>query len=149
MTATRSVPAAARHSVALLVAAWSDGEGYAAAVDLAEAHHSLLPRPVSPAQLNGLRNIVSGAPGPSAVRAFIEHQAQKASRHENTELRNYWQALGKALSGLRETAVRLLQVTGTAAPQAVDALHLRLMAILVQHLVIHSLYLAGGARRGS
>ncbi len=131
------------------LAAWSDGPGYRQACELADSHRHLLPRPVTPSQLHGLRNVVAAESAPEQVKRFTRHQAQKAERRGDLELRDYWQAVGKALSGLQATAEELWAAIGGEAldlpkkqqKSARDEIHMQLMRAFVQHLVAHSVYL--------
>lgn len=131
------------------LAAWSDGDGYRQATDLAESFLHLLPKPVTTSQLNGLRNIVAAAPDPATVNRFTHRQGQKVERRGDRELRDYWQAVGQALSGLTDVveevwaAIRgeTLDLPNGEAKRARHEIHLRLMRAFVQHLVAHSVYL--------
>ena len=130
--------------------AWSDGPGYHQACKLGEAYRHLLPRPVTSSQLHGLRNVVTAAAEPLKVKGFTKHQAQKADRRGDLELRDYWQAVGKTLDNLRTQAEELWTAMGGATPSltkqqrksALDEIHMQLMRALVQHLVAHSQYLS-------
>lgn len=132
------------------LAAWSDGPGYRQACELAEAYRHLLPRPVTPSQLHGLRNVVAAASYPQQViNEFTKHQGEKAERRGDLELRDYWQAVGRALNELRATAEELWAAIGgedlnlpkKQQNSARDEIHMQLMRAFVQHLVAHSVYL--------
>jgi len=131
------------------LAAWSDGPGYRQACDLAEAYRHLLPKPVTPSQLHGLRNVVAAESDPSKVKGFTEHQARKAERRGDLELRDYWQAVGKALDELQRPVKELWAAIGGDSlglskrplKAAQDEIRMQLMRDFVQHLVAHSVYL--------
>jgi len=131
--------------------AWSDGEGYRQACALVETYRHLLPKPVTPSQLHGLRNVVTAEAEPQKVsKNFTEHQARKAERRGDPELRDYWKAVGKALDDLRISAKELwsavggtdLNLTKRQQRSVLDEIHKQLMQAFVQHMVAHSQYLS-------
>ncbi len=132
------------------MAAWSDGLGYHQACELADSYRHLLPKPVTLSQLHGLRNVVAAETDPQRVKRFTSHQAQKAERRGDLELRDYWQAVDKALEDLRTSAKELWTTVGGATlnltkqqrNSALDEIHMQLMQAFVQHLVAHSQYLS-------
>ena len=140
-----------RRSLHWRLAAWSDGAGYRQACELAESYRHLLPRPMTPAQLHGLRNVVAAAPDPGAIRKFTDHQGEKAERRGDLELLDYWRAVGKAIEGLRGDVEALWSAIGgddlNLAKKPLKAargdIHKQLVGALVQHLVAHSAYLSG------
>lgn len=128
------------------ICSWSDGPGYHQATHLAESNRHLLPKPVTNAQLNGLRNIAASASLFKNVMEFTKHQGEKAERRGDFELRDYWQAVGKVLEDLKTPAGELwLGVGGSTqnlpkGKTAPDELHLRLVREFIQHLLAHSLF---------
>jgi len=131
-------------------AVWSDGPGYHQACELVESYRHLLPRPVTPSQLNGLDHVVTAESDPRQVKKFADHQSDKAERRGDLELRDYWQAVGKTLDGLRTSTKELWAAIGGAAlnlpkqqrKSVQDEIHMQLMRAFVQHLVAHSRYLS-------
>ena len=129
------------------VLAWSDGPGYHEANRLAESYRHLLPKPVTNAQLNGLRNIAASASTLKDMRDFTQNQAGKAERRGDFELRDYWNAVEKALNGLGDPAGELWRAAGGSTENlpmnktAPDSLHLRLVREFVQHLLAHSAFM--------
>ncbi|RLJ03189.1 MAG: hypothetical protein DRP08_03825 [Candidatus Aenigmatarchaeota archaeon] len=132
------------------LAAWSDGPGYRQACELSESYRHLLPKPVTASQLHGLRNVVGAASDPQEVKRFTTNQSQKAERRGDLELRDYWQAVGKALDELRSevktlwTAIGGDKVSLSKKPRqdAQNEIQMQLMRAFVQHLVAHSQYLS-------
>ena len=149
MSEEKEVPTEVRRVLNRVVTIWSDGDGYRQAVALAESYSHLLPKPVTHAQLNGLRNVVSAAPDVRTVRMFTDNQKDKAYRRDDLEVRDYWAEVGTALARLSGPAQALWAEAGgeelVLSDQEVKAaqaqLHMRLMRAFVQHLVAHSLYL--------
>lgn len=149
MSEEKKLPADVTRALNRLVTIWSDGDGYRQAVALAESHSHLLPKPVTHAQLNGLRNVVGAAPDPKTVKMFTDNQRDKAYRRGDLELRDYWAEVGTALTRLRESAQALWAEAGgeevglskKEAKAARAQVHMGLMRAFVQHLVAHSLYL--------
>ena len=133
------------------LAAWSDGAGYRQACELADSYRHLLPKPVTPSQLHGLRNVVAAETDPRKVKGFTEHQAQKAERRGDLELRDYWRAVGKALEGLRSevkvlwTAIggERLDLPKEPRGSAQGEIHLRFRRAFVQQRVEHRMHLSG------
>ena len=133
------------------IAAWSDRAQRQAAA-LAEKYRDLLGRPIGNAQLSGLNNIAQSAPSFEDVKNFVNHQGAKAERAGRYEVKEYWDAVGKELDGLKEEAWRLGASAGLPVPpkgskpkelkQALDWLYLRLTREYVQHFVSHSLLVA-------
>lgn len=133
-----------------LLAAWSD-QAQRGAAELAESYRDLLPRQITNAQLNGLQNIVHVAPGYKGIKDYIENQGNKASRAGRDDVADYWKAVLKALNDLRPESERLLNTVPGGPPLTtaegkllMDEWHRRLAREFVQHLVTHSLYVAGG-----
>lgn len=149
MSEERKVPADVQRALNRLVTIWSDGDGYRQAGALAESHSHLLPKPVTHAQLHGLRNVVGAAPDPKTVKMFTDNQRDKAYRRGDLEMRDYWAEVGTALARLSESAQALWaearsEEAGLSKNEAKAAraqLHMSLMRGFVQHLVAHSLYL--------
>lgn len=149
MSEEKKVPADVKRALNRLGTIWSDGDGYRQAMALAESHSHLLPKPVTHAQLNSLRNVVGAAPDPKTVKMFTDNQRDKAHRRDDLEMRDYWAEVGTALARLRESAQVLWAEAGgeevglskNEAKAAGAQLHMRLMRAFVQHLVAHSLYL--------
>jgi hypothetical protein len=138
-----------RRALRWRLAAWSDGPGYRQACELAESYRHLLPRPVTPSQLHGLRNVVSAETDPQKVKNFTKRQAEKAERRGDLELRDYWQAVGQALDGLRGQGEALwrdiggeeLNLSKKQRQNALSGIQSQLIRLFVQHLVAHSAYL--------
>jgi len=132
-----------RRALRWRLAAWSDGPGYRQACELAESYRHLLPKPVTASQLHGLRNVVAAETDPRKIKNFTEHQAQKAERRGDLELRDYWQAVGQALDGLRGQGEALWKdIDGEELSQnTLSKIQLQLIRLFVQHLVAHSAYL--------
>lgn len=132
----------------LRVAAWSD-QMQQPASGLAEQFRDLLGRKIGNAQLSGLNNIVQSAPSFDQVKKFIEHQGEKAERAGRFDVKEFWEAVDKALAGLEDEAWRLTNEAGLSVPpkgskpreirRALDPLFLRLAREYVQHFVAHGL----------
>ena len=131
------------------IAAWSDRQQKPASA-LAEQFRDLLEgRRIGNAQLSGLNNIAQSAPSFDTVKEFVRHQGEKAERAGRFEVKEYWDAIEKALAGLEEEAWKLAQESGLPVPpkggkprelrQALDWLYLRLGQEYVQHFVAHSM----------
>lgn len=129
------------------VAAWSD-QMQKPASGLAEQFRDLLGRRIGNAQLSGLNNIVQSAPSFDQVKKFVEHQGKKSERAGRFDVKEFWEAVGKALAGLEDEAWRLANEAGLSVPpkgskpsevrRALDPLFLRLAREYVQHFVAHS-----------
>lgn len=119
---------------------------------LAEQFRDLLGRRIGNAQLSGLNNIVQSAPSFDQVKKFIEHQGKKAERAGRFDVKEFWEAVGKALARLEDEAWRLANEAGLSVPpkgskphelrRALDPLFLRLAREYVQHFVAHSIMLS-------
>lgn len=115
---------------------------------LAEQFRDLLGRRIGNAQLSGLNNIVQSAPSFDQVKKFVEHQGKKSERAGRFDVKEFWEAVGKALAGLEDEAWRLANEAGLSVPpkgskpsevrRALDPLFLRLAREYVQHFVAHS-----------
>jgi len=128
------------------LAAWSDAVQPQAA-DLAGGYRDLLAKRITNAQLAGLHNVVQVAPSFRQIKRFVAHQGDKAGRAGRNDVQDYWNAVGKALEGLRRDAEQIwAEVPGgppsgtPAGSQALDEWHCRLVREFVQHLVAHSLW---------
>ncbi len=114
---------------------------------LAEQFRDLFGRKIGTAQLSGLNNIVQSAPSFDEVRRFVEHQGKKAERAARYDVKEFWEAVAKALAGLESEARTLATEAGLPVPpknskpnevrQALDPLVLRLSRQYVQHFVAH------------
>ena len=134
-----------------LVAAWSD-QMQKPASGLAEQFRDLLGRKIGNAQLSGLNNIVQCAPTFDDVKKFVEYQGAKAERAGRFDVKEFWEAVGKALAGLEGEAQRLVTEAGlSVAPKGskpretrrtLDPLFLRLAREYVQHFVAHATMLS-------
>lgn len=125
------------------IAAWSD-RWQAEAARLADGHRDLLPRRITNAQLYGLGNVVRSARSYAEVENFIRHQAEKAERAGRLDVRDYWSYLAASLGEIKKearTILRELPLPPEANTQdELNALHLELVGLYVQHLIAHSLY---------
>jgi hypothetical protein len=134
------------------LAAWSDQQ-QASAVKLAEHFSDLLGRRIGNAQLAGLNNSLASAQSYEDVKAYVRGQGDKAGRARRSDVKEYWEAIEKALIGLEEEAWQMANAAGLPVPpegskprqmrEALDWLYLRLGQEYVQHLVAHSLMLSG------
>ena len=133
------------------LAAWSDREQKSAAA-LAEQFRDLLGRRIGNAQLSGLNNMAQSAPSFDDVKEFVQHQGEKAERAGRFEVKEYWEAVGKALTGLEEEAWKLANEAGLPVPPrngkpkdlkaALNDVYLMLAREWVQHFAAHSLMIA-------
>ncbi|MCZ7575152.1 MAG: hypothetical protein M5U01_41920 [Ardenticatenaceae bacterium] len=148
MNELEALAPAARVALRHKLAAWSD-QREPHAVQLVEQSHDLLPKRITNAQLSGLENIVGQAPTYREIRAFLDNQATRANKGGRLDVAGYWNALAEVLSMLRREAEQLWSEVAPAdladrqRRAAIDELHVRLVREYVQHLVAHSLYLAG------
>lgn len=135
---------------------WSDGRGYDLATALADEHAYLLPKRITNAQLSGLNSVVQAASHLGEVRAFAQHQAQRAARAARLDVEGYWRALQQALDKLESEASSLAAQgeivppaqppKGKSSPKPPDWLALWLAQEFLQHLVAHSLYLGAASK---
>jgi len=133
------------------LAAWSD-RAQKSATAMAEQYHDLLGRKIGNAQLSGLNNIAQSAPSFDDVKEFVQHQGEKAERAGRSEVKEYWDAVGKALTGLEDEAWKLAQEAGLPVPPrnsrprelkaALNDVYLMLAREWVQHFAAHSLMIA-------
>jgi len=131
--------------------AWSDGVQQNAA-GLAEQYRDLLGRRIGNAQLSGLNNIVQSSPSMDDVKEFVAHQGEKAERAGRFDVKEYWEAIGKALDTIENAAWTVANEAGLAVPPkgskpkemkaALEEVQLALVKEWVQHLVAHSLMVA-------
>ncbi|MBO9339247.1 MAG: hypothetical protein J7464_11115 [Chloroflexus sp.] len=131
------------------IAAWSD-RWQAEAARFADGHRDLLPKRITNAQLYGLGNVVHSARRYADIERFIRHQADKAERAGKLDVQGYWNDLKDALGKLRSEAQALLKTlpipSGAGNREDMDALHLELARLYVQHLIAHSLYRTSGTK---
>ncbi len=133
------------------VAAWSDRAQRPAAA-LAEQFRDLLGKRIGSAQLSGLNNIAQSAPSFDDVKDFVKHQGDKAEHAGRFDVKEYWDAVGKALVGLEDEAWKMANDARLSVPpkgskpkqlrEALDWLYLRLAREYVQHFVAHSIMLS-------
>ncbi len=126
-----------------LLALWSD-RVQAQATKFADDHRALLPRRISNAQLYGLWNVVRAARRFSAIKTFVDHQIEKASRRGQSDVQDYWNSLGKEFDQLGGEASELLkQLSLPLEPErraTADELHCDLIKLFVQAFVAQSVY---------
>lgn len=130
------------------LAAWSDSAQKNAA-GLAEQYRDLLGRRIGNAQLSGLNNIAQSSPSMAEVREFAAHQGEKAERAGRFDVKEYWEAIGKALDTIENAAWTVASEAGLAVPPqgskpkerkaALEEVQLALTKEWVQHFVAHSL----------
>jgi hypothetical protein len=145
--ATPAQRLALRHRLAV----WSDGVQKNAA-GLAEQYRDLLGRRIGNAQLSGLNNIVQSSLSMAEVKEFVAHQGDKAERAGRFDVKEYWEAVGKALEAVGDEAWKVASEAGLAVPPkgskpkemkaALEEVQLALAREWVQHLVAHSLMIA-------
>jgi len=142
------------------LARWSDGAQKSASV-LVEEHRSVLGRQVGNkvegqhignAQLSGLNNIAQSAPSFEDVKQFARWQGEKAERAGRYDVKEYWDAIGKALEALEKEAWTVANDAGLPVPpkdskpqvlkSALNEIYLMLAQEWVQHFVAHSLWIA-------
>lgn len=133
------------------LAAWSDS-AQKNAVGLAEQYRDLLGRRIGNAQLSGLNNIVQSSPSIDDVKAFVAHQGEKAERAGRFDVKEYWEAVSKALESVENAAWTVASEAGRSVPAkgskpkemkaALEEVQLALAKEWVQHLVAHSLMVA-------
>jgi len=127
-----------------LLSSWSDRLEKPAST-FADEHRDLYPRRITNAQLYGLQNVVRNARGFGEIRRFIQHQGDKANRAGRWDVKGYWDALLKTLSGLKSEAQNLQQQVALSpikenTKSVLDDMHRRLVEEFIQHLIAHSLY---------
>ena len=133
------------------LAAWSDNAQKSASA-LAERHRDLLGRRIGNAQLSGLNNIAQSAPSFENVKEFARHQGEKAERAGRYDVKEYWDAVGKALEALEKEAWTFASNAGLVMPpkdskpqvltKALNEIYIMLAQEWVQHFVAHSLMIA-------
>ncbi len=133
------------------LAVWSDSAQKPTSA-LAERHRDLLGRRIGNAQLSGLNNIAQSAPSFENVKEFTRHQGEKAERAGRYDVKEYWDAIGKALEGLEKEAWAVASDAGLSVPPknssakelkaALNDVYLMLAQEWVQHFVAHSLMAA-------
>jgi hypothetical protein len=138
---------ALRHQLAI----WSD-HAQRSAAGLAERYQDLLGRRIGNAQLSGLNNIAQSAPSFDDVKEFVAHQGVKADRAGRFDVKEYWEAVGKALESLEHEAWTVASEAGLDVPAknskpkelkaALDDVYLELAKEWVQHFVAHGLMVA-------
>jgi hypothetical protein len=148
MADTSSKEVAQRLALQRRLAMWSD-RAQKPAAELAEQYQDLLGRRIGNAQLSGLNNIVQSAPSFDQVKEFVKHQGDKAERAGRYDVKEYWDAVGKALGELEGQAWELANEAGLPVPPksskpkelkaALNDIHLMLAQEWVQHLAAHSL----------
>ena len=146
--ADTSSKAAQRLALRQRLAAWSDRSQKPAA-ELAEQYRELLGRRIGNAQLSGLNNIAQSAPSFDQVKEFVKHQGDKADRAGRYDVKEYWDAVGKALGELEGQAWELANEAGLPVPPkgskpkelkvALNDIYLMLAQEWVQHFAAHSL----------
>jgi len=132
------------------VAAWSD-RAQKQAAGPAERFRDLLGRRIGTAQLSGLNNIAHAAASFEQVKDYVVHQGKKAENAGRFDVKEYWDEVGKALTGLEEDAWKLATEAGEDVPpkgskpkemrEKLDWLYLWLGKEYVQHFVAHSIML--------
>jgi hypothetical protein len=92
-----------------------------------------------------LGDVVRSAHRFSEIQQFVGKQGEKAKRAGRMDVQDYWVAVEKALHGLRKDAENLWQEAvpppaKVSEKSVLDALHCKLAAEFVRHLIAHSLY---------
>lgn len=142
------------------LAKWSDSAQQLAST-LAEEHRGVLGRRVGNkiegqrignAQLSGLNDITQTAASFEDVKKFADWQGEKAERAGRYDVKEYWDAIAKALEALEKEAWTVASDAGLSVPpkdskpqvlkKVLNEIYIMLAQEWVQHFVAHSLMIA-------